>query len=92
MEISARAWFETCGFDNAIFFEQPDFDSAIIGATSDGKAVYDYEKMIHHFATAEGIGHDDAREFIDFNTIRALPYVGDYAPVVVFPYKERPEV
>lgn len=71
------------GFEEAVLFENPNFDTAIIGVTVDGRVVYDYDKMVEHLATTDKISVDDAMEFIDYNTIRALPYVSN-APVIVY--------
>ena len=69
--------------DQAIVFDNPDFDDAIIGITHDGKAVYDYLGMVHSLMKEDGINEEEAVDFIDYNTIRALPYAGEYAPVIV---------
>ena len=33
----------------------------------------------------DGMGDLEAIEFIEFNTIRALPYFGIQAPIIVYP-------
>lgn len=71
--------------EDAVVFDNPDFDPAIIGFTDDGRVVYDYEKMVAHLVKTDGISDVDAIEFIDYNTIRALPYAGEKAPVIVYP-------
>lgn len=34
------------GYEETVLFENPRYDEAIIGVTSDGNAVYDYELMV----------------------------------------------
>lgn len=56
------------GFDEAVVFDGPDFDTAIIGVTPDGQVVYDFEKMITQLAEDDGITREEAIEFIEYNT------------------------
>ena len=43
------------GLENSIVFENPDYDSAIIGYDDNSsRIVYDYEKMIEHLMEEEG--------------------------------------
>jgi hypothetical protein len=69
--------------DNALVFDNPAYDGAIIGETFDGRAIYDIEKMAEELAVDDGISIEEAVDFIDYNAIRSLPYAGDKAPVVV---------
>jgi hypothetical protein len=73
------------GYEDAVVFDNPEFDPAIVGVTEDGCVVYDYEKMVAHLMETDGISAVDAIEFIDYNTIRALPYAGEKAPVIMYP-------
>lgn len=71
------------GYEDSIVFENPDYDEAIIGVTDEGNVVYDYYKMVDHLVQKDGMDHDEAVEFIEFNTVRALPYAGEGAPIIV---------
>lgn len=68
----------------AVVFDNPAFDDSIIGVTDDDCVVYDYNKMVEELAAEDGISLEDAADFICYNTIRALPYAGDYAPIVMY--------
>lgn len=81
--MSNREKLELYG-DNLIVFENPDYDSAIIGVTHDDRVVYDYDKMIVSLMDTDGMSAEEAAEFIDYNTIRAIPYAGEGAPVVIY--------
>ncbi len=72
------------GYEEAVVFETPDFDAAIIGVSEEGKIVYDYEAMVEQLCQKDGMTRDEAVEFIDYNTIRALPYAGENAPVIMY--------
>lgn len=73
------------GHEEAIVFENPDFCKAFIGNTPDGQAVYDFDRMVECLQEEDDMDHDEAVEFIEYNTIRALPYMGPMAPVIVYP-------
>ena len=66
----------------ASIFVNPDFNDAIIGVTTDDRAVYDYDLMVESLAKKDNISLDEAQEFIDYNTVRALPYMSN-APVII---------
>lgn len=72
------------GDENTLVFDNPDYDEAIIGVTHDGRAVYDYVEMVNCLTREENMSEEDAVDFIDYNTIRSLPYAGEYAPVVMY--------
>lgn len=71
------------GHEDAIVFENPDYDSAIIGISHDDRVVYSFEKMVKCLMDEDGMTDDEAIEFIEYNTIRAIPYFGSTAPIVV---------
>lgn len=66
-----------------VLFESPNYDNAFIGLTLDDRAVYDYDKMIECLITEDNMTYEEATEFIDYNTIRSLPYIGDKGPVII---------
>lgn len=75
--------------EDAVVFDDPSFDDSIIALTTDGRVVYDYEKMAEEMSEEDGISIEDAYEFIDYNTLRALSYENfrrDSAPVVIDSY------
>ena len=67
------------------------YDQCMIGVTSDlERVVYDYDKIIDVLASQyEKDGQsrqeaiDNAEEYTEFNTVRALLYMGEKAPVIV---------
>lgn len=64
-------------------FENPSYDKSIVGISSSGQLVYDYEKMVEEFMEDNNCDYDEAVDFIDYNTMRALPYEGEYKPIVI---------
>jgi hypothetical protein len=59
------------------------FDDALIGVTEDNRAVYEYGRMVEWLMKKEGWSYDDACEWIDYNVVRALPYMGKEAPIIM---------
>lgn len=58
---------------------------AFIGVTVDGRAVYSYDGMIQHIMNKDSdVTEDDAIDWINFNTIRALYETDD--PIIVYSY------
>ncbi len=45
-------------------------------------AVYDYDKIIEKFMK-DGMTEEEAVEFYEYNTVRALPYMGKHAPIII---------
>lgn len=39
--------------------------------------------MIIDFMETEGVTEEEAIDFIDYNTIRSLPYFGEKAPIIM---------
>ena len=72
------------GFENFLIFENPDYDSAIIGITENNQVVYDYEKMIEYLMQEDDMDYEEAVDFISYNTIRSLPYAGEGAPIIMY--------
>ena len=72
------------GYRDAVIFENPDYDSAIIGVSDDNRVIYDYDKMVAHLMDVDDMEMLDAVDFIDYNTLRALPYAGEYGPIIMY--------
>lgn len=75
------------GYEETLVFDNPDYDEAIIGVTCDGRAVYDYNAMIHCLIEQDNISEDEAVDFIEYNTIQSIPYAGEYAPIVIYTFR-----
>jgi hypothetical protein len=69
--------------EEALRFDNPSFDTAIVGIDYFGRLVYDYDRMIAELMDKDDMTEEEAIDFIDYNTIRSLPYYGDYAPNIL---------
>lgn len=73
------------GYEGIKFFVNYSYDDALIGVSDDGRAIYDYGKMIEWLMDEENWSDEEAVEWIEYNTIRALPYLGEGAPIIMYP-------
>ena len=80
------------GYEDAIVFDSPSYVDAYIGMSHDGRVIYSYDKMIECLITEDGMTYEDAIEFIDYNTIRAIPYMGERGPIVLYDDPEYSDV
>ena len=73
-------------YKDTVVLENPSYLNAIIGITDEGALCYSYEKMIECLIEEDKMEQEDATEFIDYNTIRALPYASSMGvrPIVVY--------
>lgn len=51
--------------------------------TLDGRLIYEINYMIDEFMNDNQCSEQEAIEWVEYNTMRALPYFGDRAPVIV---------
>ena len=72
---------EDCG--DVLMLDNHAYDRSIVGITVDGKLVYDYEKMVEEFMDDEECDELEALEWLEYNTMRALPYMGERRPIIL---------
>lgn len=72
------------GDSGIIVLRNESYDTALIGVTSDNRAVYSFSKMVDWYVTKNKCSEEDAIEWIECNTLRALPYMGEGAPIVIY--------
>ena len=75
------------GYEDIKVFDNPSFEGALIGVSSDNRAVYSYDKMVESAAQQEGWTEEDAVEWIDCNVIRSLAYI-ENSPIVLYSLME----
>ena len=74
------------GYEGVMFLTDYSYDDALVGVTTDKRAVYNYDAMVEWLVEQEEFEDDiEAMEWIDYNTIRAIPYFGSTAPVIYYP-------
>ena len=83
--MNAKERILDAGFEDVIVLDNYSYDSALIGISDDNRAIYDYNKMIEWLIYEQDFTEEEAIEWIDYNTIRALPYMGHNAPIIMYP-------
>ena len=63
-------------------------NTALIGVSDDNRAVYDFNKMVEWLIETQNFTDEEAIEWIEVNTIRALPYFGERAPIIMYPLND----
>lgn len=72
------------GFEDVVYFTNYSYDDALIGVSDDNRAIYDFDKMVEWLMDKEGFEELEAIEWIEYNTLRALPYVSN-SPIIMYP-------
>lgn len=80
-----KQYIEDITGEKVVLFFNHDYASAFIGISDDFRAIYDYNKMIDYVMKKEGIEELDATEWINYNTIRAMAYMGEKCPIILYP-------
>ena len=85
INMNAEEIILNAGYEDVIYLTNYSYDDALIGISDDNRAIYDYDKMVEWLVVEESFTVEDAMEWIDYNTIRALPYMGEGAPIIMYP-------
>ena len=71
--------------ENLIYLgDKPEqYQDAIVGVTYDGNhVIYSVEKF-EECLVKEGMSHEEAADWISYNTARAIPYMVEFAPILM---------
>lgn len=74
------------GYEEILLFDNPSYVSAFIGVSDDGKAIYDFDLMVECLIKEDDIDASSAIEFIEYNTLRTLPYY-ENSPIIKYSIK-----
>lgn len=69
-------------------FEPEHYDEGIIGITENGNVIYSYELLAETLMLHDEMSYEDAIEWIDYNTIRTIPYMGEFQPIIMLEYPD----
>ena len=84
MVISVENLLLDNGYEGVKYFTNFSYDTDLIGVTDDNRAVYDFDLMVGWLVETQDFTQEDAIEWIEYNTIRALPYMGSDAPIIMY--------
>lgn len=71
--------------NDIIVLEGDEFADGCIGISEDNRLIYSYEKLVESLSKQEGVSETDAIEWLEYNTIRSLPYMSSYGnpPIIM---------
>lgn len=72
------------GYEDVKFLVNESYDDALIGVSDDGRAIYDFGLMIEWLMLKYDWSEMESIEWIETNTLRALPYFGERAPIIMY--------
>lgn len=72
------------GYEGIKYLVDESYDDALIGVSEDERAIYDFNLMIEWLMKKYDLDEIEAIEWIECNTLRALPYMGDGAPIIMY--------
>lgn len=70
--------------EDIVLFDGPEYDGGIIGLSTDNRVVYSYSKLVDALMEHNDWSAEDAIEWIEYNTIRSLPYIQGLSPIIYF--------
>lgn len=82
--MNAKERLLDAGYEDVKYLVNFSYDDALIGVSHDGRAIYNFDLMIDWLMEKEGWSDIEAIEWLEFNTIRALPYMGKDAPIIMY--------
>lgn len=85
-EDDVRRLIEEYGYEDIVIFSNPSYASAFIGISEDNRAVYDFNLMVEFLMEEQGWSDIEAIDFIEYNSIRNLPYY-ENSPIVIHSLK-----
>lgn len=83
--MTAAERLRNAGYPETVILENYSYDDALIGVTEDGRAVYDFDKMVSWLMQHEGLTAMEAIDLIEDNTLAALQDVSDQTPIIIYP-------
>lgn len=86
--ITAEERLKENEYDEVKYLTDFSYDTALIGVSDDNRAVYDFDKMIDWLIDTQKFEYEEAKEWIEINTIRALPHFGEGAPIIMYPLND----
>lgn len=74
--------------EEVLILDNHTYDKSVVGITEDGRLIYDFNKMVEEFMEDEQCDETEAIEWLEYNTLRALPYMGERAPIIITESKD----
>lgn len=65
-----------------------EYEDALIGVSTNYQAVYEYEKIVEILMNRDEMTEEEAIDWVEYNVLRAIPYMGENPPVVIHRIEE----
>lgn len=72
------------GYEGVKYLTDYSYDTALIGVSEDRRAIYDYDLMIEWLMEEKGWSAEESIDWVCYNTMRAIPYMGEGAPIIMY--------
>lgn len=72
------------GYEDVKYLVNFSYDDALIGVSHDGRAIYNFDLMVDWLMREEGWSDIESIEWLEFNCLRAIPYMGEGAPIIMY--------
>jgi hypothetical protein len=82
--LTAKEKIEQTGFEDVILLDNYSYDDALVGVTCENRAVYDFDKMVEWLVSTQSFSHEEAVEFIEYNTIGFLLHCDGKGPIIMY--------
>ena len=69
--------------EEAVVFNSPSYDNAIVGLSTEGRVIYDYDLMVKELTDNTALTEDEAIQYLEYNTIRTLPYIEEQVRPII---------
>lgn len=79
-----KEWLVDQGYENSIQLESPSYRNAVVGVSEDGRVIYSARIILEDMMIDEGMEYEDALDHFSYNLLRALPYMGEMAPIIQY--------
>ena len=68
-----------------ILLEGDEFADGAVGISDNYHIIYDYDQLVHSLMSHDDLSFDDAVDMLEYNTLRALPYMQSQgrAPIIM---------
>ena len=73
------------GEDAPLLLDNHAYDGSIVGITEGGSLVYSEDAMVEELMSDEGWTYEEAVEWLEYNTIRAVGYAKGGKPPILIP-------
>lgn len=70
------------GYEDTVIFTNPSYHEAFIGVSTDGRAIYDYYKMVQCLVDNDGMTDEEAIDWIEYNCVNC--YI-EHGPIIIYP-------